>query len=269
MKKVIQCGKCGCDREVSPQLASSIKHGRRNSVCKDCRGVKPKKEYKLPCPSCNTIRTLSQSNYSAIICKRNSGECKKCREAKHSEALVKGYKACSLCENEQPLDNFGKTKNVKSGIRSYCKSCEKAEREIYNTNNKELIQQRRSTPEARRKAFITTHKRRKKIKRIVTHHYSNGTMCCLHCGYDKLDALSIDHINDNGAEHRKNDPNAQHLSEYLYANDFPEGYQILCMNCQLIKKLEHTAKTMNERHNLTIRKTFKMSWNVQEALNKD
>jgi hypothetical protein len=50
--------------------------------------------------------------------------------------------------------------------------------------------------------------------------------------------LSIDHINGNGSEHRKNNKKIRgnHIYEWLKKNKFPIGYQTLCMNCQLIKR---------------------------------
>ena len=68
----------------------------------------------------------------------------------------------------------------------------------------------------------------------ILSHYSNGTMKCAHCGFDDIRALSIDHINGGGAPHRRKTGNDVYC--WLKRNGFPEGYQVLCMNCQLIKR---------------------------------
>ena len=47
-------------------------------------------------------------------------------------------------------------------------------------------------------------------------------------------ALSIDHINSDGASHRKEVGNGMY--RWLLKNNFPEGFQVLCMNCQFIKR---------------------------------
>jgi len=59
--------------------------------------------------------------------------------------------------------------------------------------------------------------------------YSNGKMCCDICGENKLEFLAIDHINGGGTEHRKKEKG--NFLYYLIRNNFPEGYRILCHNC--------------------------------------
>ncbi len=46
-------------------------------------------------------------------------------------------------------------------------------------------------------------KRNKDNRQIILSHYSNGTMRCLNCGEDDITVLTVDHINNDGAEHRK------------------------------------------------------------------
>lgn len=68
----------------------------------------------------------------------------------------------------------------------------------------------------------------------ILSHYSNGLMKCAHCGFDDIRALSIDHIGGGGAPHRRMTGND--VYGWLKRNGFPKGYQVLCMNCQLIKR---------------------------------
>lgn len=85
------------------------------------------------------------------------------------------------------------------------------------------------------------------IKRRVLTHYSRGILACVKCGFSNIDALSIDHINGNGNQHRRElgDKRGVKFYKWLIAEEFPEGYQTLCMNCQFIK-----ARTNNERSEL-------------------
>ncbi len=61
-------------------------------------------------------------------------------------------------------------------------------------------------------------------------------MCC---GETTLLFLSIDHINEDGAEHRRALISQGHGPAFIYYwlrdNDFPAGFQVLCMNCQFGK----------------------------------
>ena len=67
-------------------------------------------------------------------------------------------------------------------------------------------------------------------------HYSNtSSPSCACCGETFIEFLSIDHINGGGRSHRKEirDGVGSYSSMYLWLidNDFPEGFQVLCMNC--------------------------------------
>ncbi len=54
--------------------------------------------------------------------------------------------------------------------------------------------------------------------------------CCDLCGEDDIDVLTIDHINGNGAQHRKEVP-ASRITKWLKDNGYPHGYRVLCFNC--------------------------------------
>ena len=84
-----------------------------------------------------------------------------------------------------------------------------------------------------------------KLKIDAIRHYSNGDMCCAWCGFDAdVDALTLDHINDDGAEHRR-DLGISHrggssgttMYERLRALGWCEGLQVLCANCNTIKAI--------------------------------
>ena len=84
-------------------------------------------------------------------------------------------------------------------------------------------------------------RRTKKLKLMVLSYYSNGLLTCKQCGFSDIRALSIDHINGGGAIHRKTMKGTSFYS-YLIKENYPEGYQVLCMNCQFIKAFDYKAK---------------------------
>lgn len=68
---------------------------------------------------------------------------------------------------------------------------------------------------------------------------------CVHCGVNNLDALCFDHINDDGAAHRKekklagrNSGMGSRIYELIQKEGKIEGLQILCANCNMIKQLK-------------------------------
>lgn len=62
-----------------------------------------------------------------------------------------------------------------------------------------------------------------------------GGWKCACCGETIQQFLTIDHINNDGNEHRKEIGN--HLYGWLINNAFPKGFQVLCMNCNFGKRL--------------------------------
>src|ERR1700676_1458078 len=75
-------------------------------------------------------------------------------------------------------------------------------------------------------------------KLIVLARYSKGDTrkCCWHgCDVTDPDMLTIDHINDDGAEHRKE--NGRNIYVYLTSCKFLKGFQTLCFNHQWKKRM--------------------------------
>ena len=77
--------------------------------------------------------------------------------------------------------------------------------------------------------------RNKKIKLEVLNYYSNGLMKCKCCDELELDFLSIDHIDGGGKRMQKIQGMDTGLYKWLKRNEFPEGFQVLCMNCNFAK----------------------------------
>lgn len=78
-----------------------------------------------------------------------------------------------------------------------------------------------------------------KLKEEVLTHYGNGSLACVVCGEGRLACLSIDHISGGGNKQRKGVlGSTSGFYAWLKRNDYPEGYQTLCMNCQFVKRFE-------------------------------
>jgi hypothetical protein len=73
-----------------------------------------------------------------------------------------------------------------------------------------------------------------KLKADVMLHYGGKCACC---GTDDLEVLSIDHINNDGATHRRElRARGERFSyNWLKKNGYPPGFQPLCMNCNSAK----------------------------------
>jgi len=90
--------------------------------------------------------------------------------------------------------------------------------------------------------FNGMHKRQRQYrqeKKIeVLTHYGNGKCACVQCGESRLACLSIDHINGNGAQARRENHAkvGSNFYKWLRHKGYPDGYQTLCMNCQYVKR---------------------------------
>lgn len=102
-------------------------------------------------------------------------------------------------------------------------------------NNLELARSndKRYYKNNREKAIKRNKNYRNKIKLIVYNHYSNFNIKCNCCGENTIEFLSIDHVNNDGAINRTTI--GKNLVYWLYKNNFPPGFQILCHNCNFAK----------------------------------
>lgn len=72
-----------------------------------------------------------------------------------------------------------------------------------------------------------------KLKFQVFEHYGGKCSCC---GESHFEFLSIDHINNNGNEHRKDIKKyGTHFYKWIIDNNYPNDLQVLCFNCNLSK----------------------------------
>lgn len=96
---------------------------------------------------------------------------------------------------------------------------------------------------------------RQRYKRDVMAYYCAGKPRCMRCGFDDLRALCIDHVYHNGAEHRatltgQNGRRAAMGSTiyiWLKKNHYPDGFQVLCANCNMIKEAEYREANPEKR----------------------
>jgi len=139
--------------------------------------------------------------------------------------------------------------------KEYMRKWRAENRERYLTRNRKYYEEHKEKQRAWRRKWYSKHREqrliamkkwRTKLKIKVVFHYSNGTMACadplhLHLANDPfatdITCLSIDHIEGNGAKERKElDTEGQAFYSWLIKNNYPEGYQVLCMNCQWKKR---------------------------------
>lgn len=137
-------------------------------------------------------------------------------------------RVCTQCEVWKPFSEFYKLSQNRPGYRSKCKKC---------CNTKSM------------QDYYANHDNRKEMNRdreranrdLVYGAYGNQCVCC---GETNPFFLSIDHVNNDGNKHRRTklrkDGTPGYSNTYLYReiikNNYPDAYQLLCMNCNMGKQ---------------------------------
>ena len=86
--------------------------------------------------------------------------------------------------------------------------------------------------------------KRRQIRQAIFRALGNK---CVWCGFQDHRALQIDHVNNNGAQHRRQYPVGSSIYyKDILANIDSGQYQCLCANCNYIKKVEHEEGKRND-----------------------
>lgn len=94
-----------------------------------------------------------------------------------------------------------------------------------------------------------------KIKQEVLKHYSaDSEPKCVVCSKRNSALLTIDHINESGAKERKRLRKKGGIDFYIWLkkNGFPAGYQVLCYNCNWLKRYKNND-TIRSRYSRRIK----------------
>lgn len=95
--------------------------------------------------------------------------------------------------------------------------------------------EKRNPEKARNKALRYEPERRARLRSEVLQAYGGRCACC---GEPEPKFLGVDHINNDGAEHRRelNISAGSRFYKWLKANKFPkDNFQLLCHNCNFAK----------------------------------
>ncbi len=118
-------------------------------------------------------------------------------------------------------------KNLASGM---CADCGKFPHEPGRQRCSQCLQKSRGRED---------HKPRQQILRMEVFNHYGGAICKC-CGETMFFALSLDHIENNGAAERRmlreqGISSGIRFYSWLKRSGFPEGYQVFCMNCNVAK----------------------------------
>ncbi len=98
------------------------------------------------------------------------------------------------------------------------------------------------------------HAKEKRLKSRQYHHKMKIKLLnflggkCVRCGFSDFRALQIDHVNGGGVKERKSI--TKMFSKYIFEK-IQQGnkeYQLLCANCNWIKRAENNENNLNGRN---------------------
>lgn len=148
---------------------------------------------------------------------------------------------CSKCSDNKPLLDFTKDKSTKNGLSHWCKQCRSISKKARYNKMMANGTWVGSNPAARVKAL------------------TNLGSICKFCGFSNPAALQIDHINGGGATELKSTSNPSAVYRKI-ANGEVNGYQLLCVNCNWIKRWE------NQEHDIFQGLNCRQPWRKRRRL---
>lgn len=131
-------------------------------------------------------------------------------------------KECKECHRELPTSSFHKDKTNKDRLRTRCKDCRSKIASLYWEKN------------WKRKTLIKRLEYAQLKKEVLL---KLGNKCFL-CGFSDPRALQIDHVNGGGSKVRLLIKRNWHKFYREVLIDKSGLYQLLCANCNWIKRYE-------------------------------
>ena len=124
---------------------------------------------------------------------------------------------CIRCRKEEPMSQFSKDKSRPSGFSVWCRACKRDHARLQYLKHGEKMR-------AQKVIY------RKAVKDKVFTAYGRQCKCC---GETEPLFLDIDHMDNDGAEHRKKHRlgTGKQFYVWLITNNFPSNFQTLCCNC--------------------------------------
>ena len=199
------------------QRLMDIYHKRRSQgICVRC-GRSPAINGQTKCHPCKEKHKKSsiESKNRHRTRATKEGLCSNC-----TRPAVIGKKKCSVCLDVHRNISAKRRKEARAGGR--CTRCS-----ITASPGRTLCEEHLKIESQEQR------KRKQAQKQRVMNAYGGKCSCC---GLEYLPALNIDHIDNGGAEHRKI-IGAGNLYPWLDKHKCPDGFQVLCANCNLVKHL--------------------------------
>jgi len=239
-----ECNKCfyGRSEIQQPSTIKSKENGIEKRTCKKCGKSFPLDTF----PSYgkgrrHECRTCYKSRMAQWWRDKNAGITKPKTDDKERE--------CKQCGNVFLIEEFALVYTINSrGVNYRQHTCKNCAREIHakrqrkaRAENPEKYRAIQSKSWNKNKEKYNENKRieNKRIKDAAFNAYGGYKCAC--CGESEENMLNMDHIAEDGSIHRKEiglvrgKSGGNSIYRWLAENDYPQGFQVLCYNCNISK----------------------------------
>jgi hypothetical protein len=179
---------------------------KEQGLCVHCGKIPPRNGL-TTCEKCGKKLTASVSKWQKKAKKERQGK----GLCSCGKPAIEGKKTCRHC-NKRNLSYYYKRKEL--GLCQYCGNEAKEGMTRCDKCAEKLSEEK------------------KQIRKEVFEAYGGPVCAC--CGETIERFLTVDHINNDGAAHRRS-IRKNTINKWLRDNDFPPGFQVLCFNCNMGK----------------------------------
>lgn len=213
-KKPSISGKSCCDvcRDKIVKISTEARQRRIiNGRCVSCS----QPSQGLNCDQCLKLKAERSKNLRKI--KSNNGQCLDCSD------LIEVGRYCKRCKQQRSKKATERRQQLlSSGI---CLMCA----EVPVDSNSQRCS-------ACNIIINELQYQKTAILKLVAFDMYGGPVCVC-CDESVISLLTIDHVNNDGAQHRLSSPSSRRIYHWLQKHDYPEGFQVLCWSCNIGKHL--------------------------------
>lgn len=145
-------------------------------------------------------------------------------------------KTCSLCHQVKAIYCFEESVSCRDKHRNQCRACRNIKKRAsqnkrYHENPQFYLGKTRDWGRRNRDKVRAYKLANWKALRMSALDYY-GSSHCRCCGESTLEFLCIDHIEGDGAKHRREmKGKIDGIYRWLKQNNYPTGFRVLCYNC--------------------------------------